>query len=577
MSYEQKIRKNPKTMEWEHYVAEHDGQPGYWFPGLYGKLFTSNGKELIPDQQLHDTFNNPSNNISLYDTLNTGIVYTNINTISNLNPKSTKEMVFTELIDLNSEANQNYAPNILNYNFKKDFQIVYNTNFSASVIVYNPIPENELKYNWYMDGKKLKINNSKLTVLMDNIDTPVSFKCEIDNTQGKNSTKEIQIKSIDLNNIELIGKNLIKNYDAITGMDNWNSISGMMTSYKPYNANSRVGIGDSWTAFVGSSQDPLYLQADKNIGPYPDKIIKNWKYESMFSGGVINDNKLTEAYYDIDLSNISDIIDRKILNVKDVYAKLFAYIGSWGQRTFFKFKNKSDTHYQAYNFDRIYISVDIMDENNNIINKNNFIYNPYHARVNLTYFLRSIDFYIPISARKLRIKQKYEPFYNYTIETKIINNIINTNPIDPLPDLNRGYSGIRNNEYINDHLTTSTLINCTIFIDNYIKNKSNIRFNEFNKYVDIFNKTDEYNNYISIDKYYPPFDLVYSSLFDKINDLKLLGITDNSNIIKELNNSEFIINKYYDDEISTSVQGTQASMNNLYNLRKQNNTIYYKK
>lgn len=81
MAYNNKIRKNPITNEWEHLMQIDNNSDSVWVPGLYGYYDVNSVSE-----SLHDIYNNGNNTVIYREGLNTGIILTPIsNTVLNYN------------------------------------------------------------------------------------------------------------------------------------------------------------------------------------------------------------------------------------------------------------------------------------------------------------------------------------------------------------------------------------------------------------------------------------------------------------------------------------------------------------
>jgi len=567
------IRHNPQTAEWEHLDSDSYNPKGYWLPGLYGKIFTPTGTYINNSSKTDVKNDNGSVNIYEFNTgkVNTNISKTDIN-IEKL--KILKKTEITELID-SQEDNSLYTPVIIKFTDNKEIQIIKDTNLNLSVSVYNPVPNSILKYSWTVDDKIVKENNidNSFSQLIDTNDT-ININCEITNGIEKVKTQEIQVHPIDLNKDILFGKNLIKNFDGSTGLSNWNIVTGQPRISTKWNQQTQEGKSDSNTAFNGSSDFPNELNRTdfSEIGPNYKSIISDWEYNSFFEGGVDGSTNKTEMYYDIDISNVTDIIDKNVENVNTVRGQLFAYMGGDGQIRFYNQPSFEFNWFQWWSFDRQTIRVELLDENNNILNRDYYIYNPNHNRYRPSLFLRNVDFYIPIGTRTIRVWQIYERFHDYNRKAIFTGNggQIRYDPIIPLPDKKRGYT-FENEQFVFKHSTMSTLINLFLYADNYINidiNKINTNFTSYKK---IINKYDESIPWGHSNSMIREKQSIYSSLNDKAQELKNNNY-ENDQIINIIKNDIWFKTIYTENEISKLVYN--QDLTNEYNYRVSSKNTY---
>ena len=417
MAYIQTIRRNPKTLEWEHWV-QPTGRPGFWFPGLYGNIFNQHGINQ-PYNILNDS-DSLTGKVDLYETVTTGQVKsvpqnTDINIIQ---LQKFEDITISELISpdtLNAEviAFTFGKPIIVLYSLKNDIQIVNDTYLQAILKIYNPEKRNIAKVEW-------KLNNNIIQNEADQINFPDSINLKIKNATSANlianitndggvtTTPNISITSIDVKNHKLFGKNLIKNSDASTGIGPWTTVRGTPESARTWNPISNQGRGDNWSTFININND----DPNRKIGPHPSQLSNNWMNNSFFEGGTDENFDYTDMYYDIDLSEIADVIDGKVLNAQTVRAKLFGYLGGEGNVTYYFIKDdftKSNNWWWC--FDRVKVQPILLDENDNPINDKHYIFNPFHGRSRTTLFLRNVDFYLPFGTRKIRVFIKFERWH----------------------------------------------------------------------------------------------------------------------------------------------------------------------
>lgn len=478
MARPQYIRHNPVTLEWEHWVSTRvdmsssiedidDFTKGYWVPSLYGQLYGSFGY-LIPTQSFIDVFAN-STKINLYETVNSGLVsYQMLNTFQNYdNLKKAKNLSIKELIDTSSlNEDTPYKPKIIYYSLQDNdtIKIAINSNLYVISNVLNPLNDN-LKYKWLIDDQPIESNISNIqeNQLLKNIDfkKESEFKLQVSNTAGVTESNTTIIIPYDLKNNKKFGKNLISNIDGKTSLSGWLTTEGTPRVGHFWEPISQNGRGDTWETFVGRAWTDEILKPNFNvIGPhYNDIFYPDWTPETFFEGGVDEDNPYSNLYYDIDLNDVVDVIDRKILNVDNVVGKLFAYLGGSGNEIFMHNENWDwfGRMFQPYNMDRVELRIHMLDENDNIINQDYFIYNPFTDRRYTSLFLRNIDFYIPIGSRKIRIWMKFTRCHSYTHYMITNLNIFKANIpnhlIQPMDDSNTQfelytYNTYDNNKYI---------------------------------------------------------------------------------------------------------------------------------
>jgi hypothetical protein len=566
------IRHNPQTSDWEHWESDNEST-GYWLPGLYGKIFTPFGT-FKKDTYITDV-KNDNGTVNIFE-FNTGIVNTNISkTNTNIEKlKKVKNINITELIDT-PEDNSQYTPVVIKFTNSQELQVVKDTTLNLSVTVYNPVLNSILRYTWNADGNVVKENSTDNTYSqLIGINNNITIYSEITNGIEKTKTPEIQIKPIDLNKDPLFGKNLIKNFDGSIGLSNWVTVSGIPRTNSKWNQQTQEGKSDETTAFNGSTDFPNELSRNdfNEIGPYYKSIISDWNYNSFFEGGIDSVSNKTEMYYDIDVSNAIDIIDKNVQNVNTVRGQLFAYMGGDGQIKFYNQPTFDDMWFQWWSFDRTTIRIELLDENNNILNRDYYIYNPAHSRYRPSLFLRNIDFYIPIGTRTIRVWQTYERFHDYT-RTAVIygtNGQTNYNRITPIPDKNRGY-GFENEQFVFRHSTMNTLINLFLYVDNYITIDQNKIKTDFTNYKKIINKFDEsvpwgYNSSMIREK-----QSVYSSLNDKIQELRN-GQFANDQIINIIKSDSWFKTMYSENEINKLVYN--QDLTNEYDYRVTSKNTY---
>jgi hypothetical protein len=584
MAYIESIRRNPKTLSWEHWV-QPDGEPGYWLEGLFGRIFTQNGN-YVPANTLSDLDGN-SGIVNVYESVDSGIVITNTKkSVINLNQlKRVKDISITELID-NTNVDTR-VPIILKYSLSTDIIMVNDTILNAELIVHNPISEDSLKYSWKLNDKEIS-NKPILNEVIKN-STGKSLIAEVTNKAGTTLTQNIIINTIDVKKSSLFGNNLIKNTDGSTGMSNWTVSIGNPKVGNSWSPITQVGRGDGFTAFNGSAED-INIPNRNVIGPQYQQLTDNWNFDTFFEGG---QEYNSDMYCDIDLSTISEIIDKNVLNANNVKAKLFGYLGGSGTAAFYLQPDYgSAIMTQWWCFDRVKVSALLLDENDNVINNNYFIYNPFTSRYRDALFLRNVDFYLPIGTRKIRILINFERYNNYTYyptmastNTQAIDTIRNEG-IDWIPvgkyndglgaDKSRGYI-VDEGNFVMSQLSMATFINLFLSVDNY--NSMNNINDIFKLNPDIINKLDEQviapwegNNNSRIFRL--SMDEVYSSLYDKFADLISLGYTNSDQIINNIKSDSWFTTKFNEREINSVVYNDITALTQEYNNRLTYNKLY---
>ena len=620
MAYTEYIRKNAKTLDWEHYIPSDTGDNATWLPGLYGKIFTNNGNYTIPTK-LED-INNFDGNVSIYNGINSGIILTPAK-ITWLNIKEYNKVNNVNIVELldSAENLEMYAPIILFSSINApEILIAYGTSYQNILRTYNPIlAENPLNdkyvtYNWKLNDKPIQKRTYETNIdgiTEDSLIVSASFindsilSCEISNNVTKTETKPITIKPVQLKNEKKLGINLIQNIDGADGLKKWTvDTTGQPEVDMIWNPDTQSGRSDPLTAFGGSGDfQPEFQKNDFNIiGPYPANLNTPWEYKQFFHGGSTETDNYTVCYQDIDINSLIDITDKKILNANNLKGQLIAYLGGEGVSSYYPGKDYNVIQTQTHNLDRIRIRIQMLDEFGNLINNSNYIYNPITNRYRIALFLRMVDFYIPIGTRTLRVSQEYERYHNYTtgaIQMRYVSG--QSNPyfitydeilyptynealahiyynasgiydyaLNPIPSLNRGYT-TKNGEFIYRHNTAATFINLSLSVDNFVDFKFNKKL--LSKYSTIINKPDEIAR-PNVNPILLSLDEIYSSLFNKINDLKLLGISNTTDQINNIKSDNWFTNKFNESEIINSVNNDIYKLNIDYNKRKNSNEWY---
>ena len=520
MAYDQLIRRHPQTLIWQHWVSADNADGGYWVDGLMGNAMLANGDPIQSNITQSDV-TNYTNTVHIYETINNGniqnrIVDSSINSnilyqmyddiIYELIPPTESEIVIEEL--LTPPNWQLFRPQIISYSLHEDFKIVSGTYLDANAIVYNPLssssyqilndiiytdnninitsgsiyPQSELNLTWKL-GTKILINESpysqsgyfhgKLPAATNTV-----FRLEAKNRGGITTSREYFATTIDFKNHPMFGRNLIKNPDGSTGLSKWKVVRGIPKVIKAWNQNTGEGWGDAWTAFKGSGDSQYEINTLGNdfniIGPLPGDIgMENWKFESFFTGGQVTDPRWTDMYYDVDLTTISDIIDRKVIRNTNIFGSLYAYLGGIGQMRFWKSSQyDGETLYQRGIFDRVFLKAHLLDEYDNIMNEHYYLWNPMHERYRLSLYLRKVDFYIPKGTRKIRVWLNFERYHNYIAEKfKNLAGDVYYERLQPghtLPQ-DRGYTPYFD-KYVFMHGSAATGINLVLFADHYNDN-----------------------------------------------------------------------------------------------------------
>ena len=163
---------------------------------------------------------------------------------------------------------------------------------------------------------------SRPSIILDNIQPGDEgiYQCEIKNHFGNISTTPITVEVFDTDENPLIGKNVINNPSGEEGTLGWTITEGNFQMSENFFWSSFTRKGK----FSQSSLTPKINQiANHEVLPQPDKTGNYWGY--FIDAG---DRGTAKIHQVIELSSISDVIDRNIEGITSVDINLSAWLGS---------------------------------------------------------------------------------------------------------------------------------------------------------------------------------------------------------------------------------------------------------
>jgi len=364
-------------------------------------------------------------------------------------------------------------------------------------------------------------------------------------------------------NLKEFGRNLIKNYDMVEELKSWEVVSGNPKVIGDWREPTKeYGYFTSWDYYVN-----------------PQDVDSEFKTENRIyalNGGwnELSNESVTRLTQEIDLTNASDVIDRKINKDDIVVGNLFGWLGNTNSREFNNIdaqtqkpfavtgKNASGIEIMPISapiFDKIYVTLNFLNDVGTIINDYYWIDNPILLDNDSgKQSIRDVDFYVPIGTRKIKIFAEFIRVQNYTSSYGESGGTI----------MNGRWTNWNATEYkhLLHNYSLASFLNLRLSVENKIEDK----------YLNLSLTTDKHlkQNITAVDDGYPTYtqELLYledvawirqkddynkySALIDRVNDIKTyLGMIDPSVIKMEINKSAWFVNRFTNDEINAVLNG----------------------
>ncbi|MCK9430059.1 MAG: hypothetical protein M0R17_08655 [Candidatus Omnitrophica bacterium] len=426
------VRKNNEFGYWEHY----DELSKIWTPGLY------NDDNSVITQSSDVVFNN-LNECTLYN----GVNYNNITFPISQSYLSKLEYVdtsasFTELINFDE-----FQPIIVKqpweYYQSNELKIIKNTNVTLSLNIFatsSYLIELPLRYHWFNQNKRISFSQS-VDVLPDK-DT--YYYCNVSNRKSLIQSELLNIKVLDVLP-EIFGINLIKNGDGNTYSTN---------DYSPWILETgSVGLGEfdssntntlySYSTFPNAFQTKLSCESERgeiNLSAYTANESMNpasFNDDLQYYNGKMYFKSLdTNTIFSqvIDLTDISDYVDRKIIGYDIVYANLYAWLGSQNQVQLYNInlpESGSTTYNALFDLNNVgaYQPLNLYGNIINFINIsqsliNNIFYNYTQSNVDCKYYMYPNQMYSNISLTPS--DYTFDKVYVQAILLDVNDNVINS-------------------------------------------------------------------------------------------------------------------------------------------------------
>lgn len=560
------IRKNALTGEYEHQAVS--GSNIYWSPGLTGMNWINNLDNLsdaIAFGTLHVPYSIGSNIVSYSDI--SKLVYGNLKT--ELNIEKVQWLNYLNNVDIGiRELQPDAKPEILEEpltdetvsRFSPDgnMNLVLGNNTNFTIDAINPIYDLDYKlaYRWLKNNEV--INNNKTIIVGNSIHDTGTWLGEVYNDMGVTQTQKINLTVHDPRSTKKFYANLIKNGNAEEGFRYWDIINGSPEIEKigvwP-NQPSDLYFTDSFfnrgwidlTNHTGERTEPF--------GPFPSMILNGNPYElndaaHYFRGGVAGDNNdvLNDNFVvlkqEIDLSSVSEFIDRKVYGVNDVYGNLFGWLGNmglacglnqtivggsvvstqtWNNMTWGSVlaKWQNNAWQELYNYevmmlDKVYIQLKMFNESDMEIHSEYVMSSPLHRGQDFKFFLRNQHLYIPYGTRRIEVWIKFQRGQNAIWKPTFTNGNIQGTPTPEFIKVAKYNHNIQSFQQI--HTSAVQNLNLHLYIndtDEYwdkIKNYPNsINFKQYEMRNSIDGYSDSEIDYMS---YMAIKDLGYRRISD---------------------------------------------------------------
>jgi len=167
-----------------------------------------------------------------------------------------------------------------------------------------------LEYNWLRDGASFT-DSAKRILTIDRVDPEFHsgrYALVATNEAGSTVSNPCNIKVYPVDSSPKINTNLVKNSFADEGISNWRTSIGKVSIFR------YAGIVEEGDVTFPTPRAPT---AGLTNDMQPGKL--------GFAGGV--EEKLTQIYQDIDVSELADLIDGKVEGVSNISAWLYGFVG----------------------------------------------------------------------------------------------------------------------------------------------------------------------------------------------------------------------------------------------------------
>tara|TARA_R100000234_G_scaffold116337_1_gene93294 strand:- start:34587 stop:36983 length:2397 start_codon:yes stop_codon:yes gene_type:complete len=150
------------------------------------------------------------------------------------------------------------------------------------------------------------------------VDDAGIYQCEISNQFGTVTSEPTTVEVLDVLENNLLTKNIVQNGEQRLGDAGWSVIEGSMEQVAPYFWDSNKKLG--WVSTWDMSPSTRHI-IDQEIYPKPDK-------GDRVLGPFANRNLHNEIklHQEIDLTQIKDVIDRKIEGIEEVDLRCGAWL-----------------------------------------------------------------------------------------------------------------------------------------------------------------------------------------------------------------------------------------------------------
>lgn len=498
------VRKNILTNNYEHLVTTTmlDGSiSSYWSPGMTGLDWLSN-TTLVQEEIIHGYIQLPERaNDSQYAYMVSYEDYSrNIHGEyeSNLIHESYNWLSYIESNDIGIRELQTDKLPIFTYIPENDpvisqwfmdgeLKLLLGYQAQLRMESINPVYDLQMKmiYRWTKDGELL--TTSPAIIIGDTMSDSGVIQGEVENEAGVSKTSKFNLKVYDPRVTKKFYVNLIKNGNGSDALGGWQIITGAPEAVKIgnwLNQSSDMYYNESYfnRLWLGSHGERI-----EPFGPFPSAILPGnpaaLNAASFYiRGGLAGDldrnnlDKFVVMKQDIDLSSVSDYIDRKIYGVTDIFGCLFGWLGNMGQAGGFQERYNIVNHTpgvgssqptivpviqpilaqgqfsdnslaMSWNstiltnngsgwqnmfdgnlmiLDRVYVELKLYNENDNEIKSEYIMYSPLHMGEDFKFFLRCQYIYIPYGTRRIEVWVKfqrgnnalYQPFQYYPSDNR---------------------------------------------------------------------------------------------------------------------------------------------------------------
>lgn len=318
------IRKNPITKDWEHW----DDTSENWCPGLVGNNhLKSVDLSILP-------IRDDMNNIISYNEVDYPNTLLNINKEFTYNNSAQPNKIVNELIDVR-KLTPIINTNIIEELGTDNLEILNGNNLIFDLDAYNPESDatDDLVFTWNIGENKIVTESNKITIPLNDSTYSGDFYVSTNNRYSSTTSSIANIIVHDPLDTNIFNVNLIENSGFNKGLEGWKILNGNPVIYPLWDNITQYGIF-GW----GSYDKPI-----NDLFQDPSKYY--------FNGGSANDSMFTKISQTIDVSSISNYINKEISGVNSVSLLLYAYLGSWGnsKNYYFGLYEKKELSYISVN------------------------------------------------------------------------------------------------------------------------------------------------------------------------------------------------------------------------------------